>query len=449
MTHLNLNLIINRRCKITKEQIAPVLKIKHIFFVLISFIGAAAWLVFSIFQKHQIGLYDPIIFRILLSVEYALCGLIVVFFRPVRKYTDHLIWFSITLSTIWGIFLTYRNGLRFNSSLGLLISIVIFTLLLNSYKQQIVYGLITGLMVIIVCISSVNPEINKVLYSGIIVTYFTTAALMTYRRNRIEQQLVSLNIELRERIKEKETAESKLASVNQELKKEIDAKDRFMSILAHDLKSPFQGLIGYLDYIIKEYDNLDETTIKNGIESIFSSSQKTYGMLENLLEWSRSESGRIPFKPEVTEIKHILENVICDIQRIAANKNITIKHDNLIEIPIICDENMIKSVFRNLLTNAIKFSKKDSFIDIFIDFCDNMTSITIRDYGIGIVSENISKIGVLASGYTTNGTAGEKGSGLGMVLVKDFIEKHGGQLEIKSEVNIGTEITVKLPKYNC
>ncbi len=222
-------------------------------------------------------------------------------------------------------------------------------------------------------------------------------------------------------------------------------KDLFISILAHDLRSPFTALLGLSDILItniREY-NIDE--IENLLKQIKNSSQDTFTLLEDLLKWTSTQTGKIPFKPQNLSFSDICNNILTTLGTNAAAKNINIKSSATDHIWIFADIDMLKTVMRNLVSNAIKFTNNGGSISIIAEENSGMVIITISDNGIGIKTDKLTTLFDISQRQTTTGTAEETGSGLGLILCKEFVEKNGGRIWVESIYGKGSEFKFTLP----
>lgn len=250
-------------------------------------------------------------------------------------------------------------------------------------------------------------------------------------------------------ISERKEYEEKIREINLQLEESNKSKDKFFSIIAHDLRNPFVTLLGFTEMMIEDYfDFTDEEKISY-LKDMQKTSKASHELLDNLLQWSRSQTGRIDFEPkQVNLIDVVLENYQL-VKKSADLKNIKLHvlvDDNVI---LYADENMITTILRNLLTNAIKFTPQNGSITIASnDLNKDTVQVSIIDTGIGIEPERIDKIFRIAETSSTEGTEGEKGSGLGLILSKEFVEKHGGKIWVESSPGAGTTFYFTLPKAN-
>lgn len=224
-------------------------------------------------------------------------------------------------------------------------------------------------------------------------------------------------------------------------------KDKFFSIIAHDLKNPFNSIIGFCELLIGSVKELEYAKIIQYLEIIKSSSKKAYDLLDNLLLWARSQTGNIELQPISFDLKNLALDTISLVKTQASNKNIQITLDIKNEHIVFGDMNMINTVLRNILSNAIKFTNMNGKVFVYINEKNNDHELCIKDTGVGISSENIKKLFKITGNYHTAGTNNESGTGLGLILCKEFIEKNGGTILVESEKGVGSEFKIVLPKY--
>jgi signal transduction histidine kinase len=275
-------------------------------------------------------------------------------------------------------------------------------------------------------------------------------AFQNREKEKRAAELIIANKELEFQNEEKEKRAAELIFANKELEQVLQLnsdKDLFISILAHDLKSPFNALLGLSELLednIQEY-NIDKIRDISG--DINKSAQTAYNFLEDLLMWARAESGKIPFEPQKLCIRDICMDIL-EIHKLKSDaKNITINYYTTDHINVLADIDMLKTVLRNLVSNAIKFTNNGGQIDIYVEKNHTEVTITISDNGIGINPDNLTKLFDISQIQTTTGTAKEKGTGLGLVLCKEFIEKHGGKIWVESEYGKGSEFKFTMPVF--
>jgi PAS domain S-box-containing protein len=254
-------------------------------------------------------------------------------------------------------------------------------------------------------------------------------------------------IGIKEDVTKQKMALKALKESESSLKKLNAEKDRFFSIIAHDLRSPFSSLLGISELMVENLQRLSKNEIEDFAIHIRNSATKTYQLLENLLEWAKNQSGLIPFKPELLIFNSIAEDCILILQEQLQSKGISITSDIPSKFELFADKNMLLAVIRNLISNAIKFTPKGGKIKIGAIINQNGDiEISVDDTGIGMskdLADNLFRIDFKTS---RPGTDGETSSGFGLLLCKDFIEKHSGQIWVKSDVGIGTTFFFTIPK---
>ena len=216
-------------------------------------------------------------------------------------------------------------------------------------------------------------------------------------------------------------------------------KDRFISILAHDLRSPFNALLGLSEVLTEDIRKLDIDEIEDIANNINKSAQNTFNLLEDILMWARTQSGKIPFKPQKLSFTDICKDILEILNPNANAKNITINYFTADHINVFADIDMLKTVLRNLVSNAIKFTNNGGAININAEENSGNVTISVSDNGIGIKPDNLTKLFDISQVLTTKGTAKETGTGLGLLLCKEFVEKHGGKIWVESEVGKGSD----------
>lgn len=273
---------------------------------------------------------------------------------------------------------------------------------------------------------------------------------LRYRRLVAQQQKMEEIIEKQvEQIrKEKKAIELQKEIIEEQaktLEKSNKAKDKFFSIIGHDLKNPFQSMLGYTEYLYSDLDNFNKTEIKEGLETIRNSSKTLLNLTVNLLEWANLQTGKL--KPEPSEF--VLHDLVQGNERLfsqtAQQKGISLSSKSDLEIILFADYNMINTVIRNLISNSIKFTKNGGSVVIKTECIDNVSKISISDTGIGMSPEMLEGIMSLDSKTTREGTNKETGTGLGLVLCNEMVEMNNGKLSISSKEGVGTTFVVELP----
>jgi len=237
----------------------------------------------------------------------------------------------------------------------------------------------------------------------------------------------------------------KLKQTNEELEKLNATKDKFFSIIAHDLRNPINAILGFSELLSINYDDIaDEKKIELN-KIIYTSTKNVNNLLENLLQWSRSQTNRIKFEPVLFDISGIInENLILSKPNIR-KKSLIINTEFVNYNKVYADKNMTSAIIRNLLTNSIKFSNPLGEITISSVLNNGFLEVSVTDKGIGMTDDVAKKLFRIDMAHSTYGTSGEKGTGLGLIICKEFIDKHGGQIFVETEPNKGSKFTFTLP----
>lgn len=228
--------------------------------------------------------------------------------------------------------------------------------------------------------------------------------------------------------------------------KELNAnKDKLFSIIAHDLRSPFNSIIGFSNILSEQVKNKDMEGIEKYADIISTASQNAMDLLSNLMEWASSQSGKILFLPKTLDVNTLINENVNFYRDIAKQKSITISNTTITPLFVKADRAMINTVLRNLISNAIKFTPFNGTVEVSSEMKDNKVKVAIRDTGVGLSETAIKKIFSLDSHDSKLGTQNEKGTGLGLMLCKEFIDKHQEKIWIESELGKGAVISFTLP----
>ncbi len=241
------------------------------------------------------------------------------------------------------------------------------------------------------------------------------------------------------------SSQEALKRANQQLEQSNKEKDKFFSIIAHDLKSPFNGILGLSEMLRDDARILDTVEIAKLAGLIHSSTKQTFELLKNLLEWARMQQGRIPFDPKSFLLNNLVSSEIKGLMYVANQKNIGLIDGLNENIMLTADENMIRTVLRNLIANAIKFTPKNGKIKITAEVGNNQVEVSVSDTGIGMSAETVEKLFKIETSFTKPGTENETGTGLGLLLCKEFIEKHNGGIRVTSKVGKGSDFIFTIP----
>ncbi len=240
-------------------------------------------------------------------------------------------------------------------------------------------------------------------------------------------------------------AEQEVIFKNDQLQKALAEKEAFFSIIAHDLRSPLSGLIGMTGLLIEDLDGLSREELQRLAKEMGQSVQNLFNLLENLLEWSQMQRGLTAFEPSACALDELVRRNIELLQAVAEQKKIALQNAVAADTVILADQSMLNTVLRNLISNAIKFVESGGSVDVSARKDGAMITVAVQDNGIGMDQKTLAGLFALDKKRTRRGTAGERGTGLGLVLCKQFIEQHGGSIWVESEPGKGTTVFFTLP----
>ncbi len=232
---------------------------------------------------------------------------------------------------------------------------------------------------------------------------------------------------------------------NVELKKAVETKNKFISIIAHDLRNPFNAINGLSDMLVRRLDPEKDSRSHDMAKIIHDSAKGAYELLENLLVWARTQQNTIQYQPEMLALHSVAGEAISEILAQAEKKHIMLMNQTEIGGQIWADKQMLLTIIRNITSNAIKFTNEGGLIVIGSDQNEVCTSIIIEDNGIGMTQEVIDKLFTVSKNKSTKGTSGESGSGMGLLITKEFVDKHLGTIKVESTVGMGSKFIINFP----
>jgi|GEM_PF-1934468 len=256
-------------------------------------------------------------------------------------------------------------------------------------------------------------------------------------------KLVTIDTDI-SKIKE---AEGQIAKQRDDLQELNAAKDKFFSIIAHDLKNPFSVLLSVTEALQEGFSNLNDDEKNRSIQKIHQSANLLYSLLDNLLQWSMSQTGRIKYEPEKMDLGTVVVSAASILRLKAESKKIRLQSEIPQQTYVKADVDMIKTVVRNLLVNAIKFNKEGGHVRIYSNQHEQFLEVSVEDTGIGMSEADIKKLFRIDVKNKTIGDSKEKGTGLGLILSKEYIEKNGGTIRVESQPGTGSRFIFTLPAY--
>ncbi len=266
--------------------------------------------------------------------------------------------------------------------------------------------------------------------------------IILYDEDNSENKFSSVLIDISD-VKQNEI---KLHEIIEKKTEQNKSKDKLISIISHDLRAPFTSLLGFSEILLNE-PNLPEVEKKEYLQYIYDASEVQLQMVNHLLDWTRFQTGTIKFEPRRIEIRDVVENCVSVLTGVTIRKNIEIIIEGGKGVFVDADEKLISQAVTNLLSNAVKFTPSGKRIKVIIgQYKNDMVEIIVKDEGVGISENNQMKLFKVENKFTQIGTAGEKGSGLGLALVKEIVEKHSGKIWFYSELNKGSEFHFTVPK---
>lgn len=280
---------------------------------------------------------------------------------------------------------------------------------------------------------------------GLIILILLFLIVLLYLSLSKQKAIKKVNQELLDKNKIIHQQKKDAQQLTMKLKEANASKDKFFTILAHDLKDPFASFIGFTSLLEESYDEFSDTEKKEIILQIKQTSETTFSLLNNILDWAQTQRKKVPFQPSKINLLELVKNTLSIIKPLAEIKNLIINLHFEKKPVIFGDKNMILTVFLNLLSNAVKFSHKNGEINISAQHTDQFIIISIADNGIGMTREILDKLFILDNKLQVRGTNNESGTGLGLLLCKEFIDQHQGKIEVQSEIGKGSIFSVYLP----
>jgi len=270
-------------------------------------------------------------------------------------------------------------------------------------------------------------------------------AFIKGRERKLKREQKILEQKVLERTIQIEEQAQLISSKNQELNELNRTKDKFFSIIGHDLGNQFNISVCFSELLVSGIKKVEAGKLEYHLTNIYNASKHAHDLLENLLTWAKMQTKGIQFNPEQVRLYDRIYDTIELFEAAAERKNIQIVVSGNEELVVFADVNMLTTIMRNLVSNAIKFTPVNGTIQICFQEKGEFCEISVSDCGVGITQDNIGKIFRIDSNHTTLGTSGEKGTGLGLVLCKEFVEKHGGKIQVESQVGKGSNFLFTLP----
>ncbi len=287
---------------------------------------------------------------------------------------------------------------------------------------------------------------NMLIVLSIVLIFSGGLLLFLYRNKKnSNKELENKNIEINSLNSQLKLQNQRLVTSENHLKSANNAKDKFFSIIAHDLKNPIQAVKGYTEMLREDFEEFSEREKLEIIDSIYEATEEQLKLLQNLLTWARSQTGRIEFQPQRVNLLELTTEAIKPIQQIAYQKQIRINSYINPEIFVNADMEMMSTIYRNLVSNAVKFTFPGGTINITSRDSSGFVENVIEDSGVGMDSKTLQKLFQVDSHISTKGTSNESGTGLGLLICKEFVETNGGRIWVESEENKGSRFYFSVP----
>lgn len=360
----------------------------------------------------------------------------------------------IVFSFLW----FYNGGYNGNNIILIFVYFIVTVTILPEKFRFIAFIVYAGLISMLTILHYNFPDLvihyksEDLRYVDLLLGYFMYIILAYVIQNTIlknyeaeRRNVESKNDQLNLLIEKLNTTNLKLEESVKRVGELNSAKDRFITILSHDLRSPFQGLIGISRTLQNEYQSYSEEEKKFYIAQINNSLDKLYSFLDQLLAWGKLQKSELKLNLEKNKILELVNNSVDVLNEIVEQKKIIIRIDVDKNLELNVDKEMFLTVLRNLLLNAIKFSNIGGLIELSAAKNNGQAIISIKDYGVGIEKDSMEKLFKVDHIISTSGTGGEQGSGMGLILCFDIIKKHNGNIVVESEEGTGSTFTIQLP----
>jgi signal transduction histidine kinase len=335
--------------------------------------------------------------------------------------------------TIW----IFDGGINGSNILVAFVILILSLIIAPGKRRKYVMALFVSLLITIYLIQLLRPDLIRT-FENETIRWIDSLVTAIYSSVFIFFIIRFLHNHYSSEKKRAEEGEVRLQQLNSD-------KDRFISILSHDLRTPFNAILGFSEILAHEVETLERKEIEEMAGRINKSARNTYNLLEDILLWASMQSSRTPFSPGPVLFGGICHEVIESLSPAAEAKGIVITCAVANNITIEADANMLKIIMRNLVSNAIKFSHPGGTVAIEMKESPGNTTVSVTDNGTGIKPDKLATLFEITSARSATGTAGETGTGLGLLLCKEFVEKHNGHLWVTSEYGQGSQFTFSLP----
>lgn len=401
-------------------------------------------MIYSVFDYYAVKENFLLFFKLRLAV--GLIGIILLMLLK-RKIVTSLVALSVFLIVVytffaWGASVLTNVNQLFAWNLSIIVAGLLwpYFILIIDYKKAILFNLyFTAIYLVFYFINSSVSFPDLLIYGGVFFVFAAVASpLMSITKYRMHKRDFTNKLELK-------LLNKNLENLNHNLLEAVYVKNRFFSIIAHDLKDPFNSLIGFSNLLIESIQEKNYDEVEEHSRIIHDGLNQTYNLTKNLLEWSNTQTATHAYNPKKIVPAELITEVCANIKHVAEQKQIKISSTLNSELEILADKDMMETILRNLISNAIKFTKKGGLITISAETGPDETIFSVSDNGVGIHPDDLEKLFKVENLISKKGTNNEKGTGLGLLLCKELIEKHQGKIWVSSEAEKGSIFYFSIP----
>ena len=409
--------------------------------ILIRIVPALIIMLFFVYHDvFVIKVFKSVYLRLLVIIPLVIIFFVKIFYpnKRVLIFWGYMSMLALVPVMMYGKIIMHFNNpnLQYSSILGTILVIFIISLEFKVKLKYLLYIYLVSFVIFIIIFFIYNNNIYMVVLN--IVPIIIIGIIFNTLLNKLlyKQYSYSYLLQQEKQIVEKQNSELQLLN---------NTKNKLFSIISHDLKNPFNIVMGFTEVLKDNYDNYSDKERKNFINEINSSSTVVYGLLDNLLQWSFIQLNVITLKKESIKIKHFIDEVVVTQQLNAGIKEIKLVNSIKNEISVEIDKHSILIILNNLISNAIKFSFVSNNVIIKAVLNNNQLVFSVQDFGVGIEKPQIEKLFVIDGNFSTVGTGNEKGSGLGLILCKEIVERNNGEIWVESVKEKGSTFYFSIP----
>lgn len=431
----------------------PELTLKGLNVKLLAMMPIMAYFMFSdLYIRNNIYAFYTRLLPTLMGVGLLSFNLMHIGYKNAKAKIYNYLLLSLPLMMYTKCLIHFNDGLSSNVQ-GTILVLFLFSLELKvSRIRSVLFFFVPFIVFIVIVFLFFDPDKPQILQLSNILPIVIIGFLV----NQTQLTLVLKNFAQTEFLKvEKERSHehNKLLNIQKlslqkqarKLSELYKAKDKVYSIIAHDLRNPFNAIFGYSQLIVGRAKEIEDTEIEHYANSIYTTAFQSYDLLNNLLHWARLQTGQLTYFPSEVNVDELLQNSLKLFRSNIDEKNLTLSIESNPVLLVIADSFMLETIIRNLLSNAIKFTPKGGELKVQIYNQNSNLVIIVQDNGVGIPLDKHDKIFTIDNKYTSNGTENETGTGLGLLLCKEFVDSHNGTIAVDSQPKLGSTFQVTIP----